>query len=81
LIGIIAFAILAIAAVGVARRGSKVSDPIGRNICLGIGAGIMTLAVHSMLDVNLFGEVALPLFAMVGVAAGFVALNEREAAT
>jgi O-antigen ligase len=78
LLGVVAFALLAIGAVSVARRGSKVADPVGRNVCLGIGAGLMTLAVHSMLDVNLFGEVALPLFALVAVAAGFVALNERE---
>jgi O-antigen ligase len=79
LVGMVAFALLAIGAVAVARRGSNVADPVGRSICLGIGAGIMTLAVHSMLDVNLFGEVALPLFALLAVAAGFVALNEREA--
>jgi O-antigen ligase len=78
LIGLSAFALLAIAVIGAARRGSNVADPIGRNICLGIGAGLMTLAVHSMLDVNLFGEVAMPLFALVGVAAGFAALDERE---
>ena len=78
LIGIVAFALLAIGSVSMARRGSKLADPVGRNICLGIGAGIMTLAVHSMLDVNLFGEVALPLFALVAVAAGFVAREERE---
>jgi O-antigen ligase len=78
LIGVVAFALLAIGAVGVVRRGSKVADPVGRSVCLGIGAGIMTLAVHSMLDVNLFGEVALPVFALVGVAAGFSRLNERE---
>jgi O-antigen ligase len=78
LVGVVAFALLAIGAVSVARRGSKVTDPVGRNVCLGIGAGLMTLAVHSMLDVNLFGEVALPLFALVAVAAGFVTLNERE---
>jgi O-antigen ligase len=76
LIGIVAFVLLAVGAVAVARRGSKVADPVGRSVCLGIGAGIMTLAVHSMLDVNLFGEVALPLFALLAVAAGFVALNE-----
>jgi O-antigen ligase len=81
LIGIVAFALLSVAAVGAARRGSKIADPMGRNVCLGIGAGIMTLAVHSTLDVNLFGEVALPLFALVGVATGFVALNEREQAS
>jgi hypothetical protein len=40
----------------------------------------MTLAIHSMLDVNLFGEVAMPLFALVAMAEGFAALNERESA-
>lgn len=77
LIGILAFLAFAGAAVATTYRGCRVRDPAARAVCVGLGAGLMTLALHSMLEVTLFSEVSMPLFALLGVAATFVAL-ERE---
>jgi O-antigen ligase len=78
LVGLASLVLLGFAAVAVISRGARVRDPVGRTICLGIGAGVMTLAVHSFLEAELLGEVALPLFALVAVAAGFVSLDSGE---
>ena len=80
LVGLASLVLLGVAAVAVISRGARVRDPVGRAICLGIGAGVMTLAVHSFLEAELLGEVALPLFALVAVAAGFVSLDSGEPA-
>lgn len=78
LLGILAFAFFSFVAVTTTYRGCRVRDPAGRAVCLGLGAGLMTLALHSFLEVTLFSEVSMPLFALLGVAATYVAL-EREA--
>lgn len=78
LVGIIAFLAFAGTAVVTTYRGCRLRDPAARAVCIGLGAGLMTLALHSMLEVTLFSEVSMPLFALLGVAAAFVVL-EREA--
>jgi O-antigen ligase len=80
IIGLVALLFLGGAAVAVVYRGSRVRDPIGRAICIGVGAGIATLGVHSFLEAGLLGEVALPLFSLLAVAAAFVGLDSTEAA-
>jgi O-antigen ligase len=77
LIGILAFFLFAGAAIRRAFVGSSSDDPLTRNICLGIGAGMTALAVHSFLDVGLYGEVAFPLFSMIAVATTLTGM-ERE---
>lgn len=79
LIGILAFFLFAGAAIRRAFVGSRSDDPLTRNICLGIGAGMTALAVHSFLDVGLYGEVAFPLFSMIAVATTLTGM-ERETA-
>ena len=79
LLGIVAFGIFALTAGVVTYRGCRVRDPAGRAVCLGLGAGLMTLALHSMLEVTLFSEVNMPLLALLGVAATFVALDRQDA--
>jgi O-antigen ligase len=79
IIGLLSLLALAIAAVVTIYRGCRVRDPAGRAICMASGAGIMTLALHSLLDVTLPGPIGLPAFALLAVAATFVALDRPEA--
>jgi O-antigen ligase len=58
-------------------RVSRVSDPVGRSIAMGAGAGLMTVLVHSMLEVTLTTELALPFFALAAVAGAFVQAERR----
>ena len=73
IVGLAALLFLVIMSLATAYRGCHIRDRLGHAICLGLGAGIITLGVHSLLEVTLLGEVALPLFALVAVATVFVA--------
>ncbi len=79
IIGFAAFVAFAFAAVAVCFRGARLADAVGRAVALGVGAGLFTLAVHSVVEVSLVGEVALPVFALLAVTAGFV--GERDEAS
>lgn len=79
ILGFGAFLLFAFAAVASCFRGAWLADPLGRSVALGAGAGLFTLAVHSLLEVTLIGEVALPLFALLAVVGSFV--DERASAT
>jgi O-antigen ligase len=68
LLGLMAFLLFAGASMRRAFIGSRSDDPLIRAICLGIGSGMTALAVHSLLDVGFYGEVAFPLFSLVAVA-------------
>jgi O-antigen ligase len=72
IIGLLSLIALALGALATIYRGCKVRDPAGRTICMASGAGIMTLALHSLLDVTLPGPIGLPAFALLAVAAIFV---------
>jgi O-antigen ligase len=74
-VGAIALLLLLIAAISVVYRGCHVRDPAGRWICIGIGVGLMTLLANSFVNATLFTEPALPLFALLGVAAVLVGLD------
>jgi O-antigen ligase len=78
IVGLITFLALAIASLATIYRGCRVRDPAGRAICTASGAGIMTLALHSLLDVTLPGPVGLPAFALLAVAAIFVARDRAD---
>jgi O-antigen ligase len=73
IVGLLCLIALAIAALLTLYRGCRVRDPAGRAICMASGAGMMTLALHSLLDVTLPGPIGLPAFALLAVAAVFVA--------
>lgn len=78
LIGLIAFILFAGASVRRAFVGSRSDDPLTRAVCLGIGSGMTALAVHSLLDVGFYGEVAFPLFSLIAVATAFTALDRAR---
>lgn len=75
LLGLISFLLFAGAAVRRALVGSRSDDPLTRSICLGIGSGMAALAVHSLLDVGFYGEVAFPLFGLIALATTLTALD------
>lgn len=77
IIGLAAFAILAFAALTVTYRGCRVADPAGRIVCLGLGAGLLTFALHDLLEVTLL-DLFQPLLALLAVAAIFV-MRDRDA--
>jgi O-antigen ligase len=76
IIGALAFLGLIGSALTVCLRASRLDDPFGRAVGVGVGAGVSAMLVHSLLDQTLFGEMALPVFALIGVTALYVA---REA--
>jgi putative inorganic carbon (hco3(-)) transporter len=75
ILGGAAFLLLAYVSLAVIYRGCRVRDPLGRAICVGTGAGVMTWALNNLLNVALFTAVTLPLLGLVGVAAAYVALD------
>lgn len=78
IVGIAAFGFLAFVAVAVTYRGCRVSDPAGRLVCLGLGAGLFTFALHDLLEVTLL-DLFQPLLALLAVASIFV-MRDRDAA-
>ena len=77
-LGIAALTFFGFGAVAVAYRGSKARDPVGRAICIGLGGGLVTLALHSVLEVTLLSELSVPLFALLAVALAVVGLDQAD---
>ncbi len=81
LIGIVGLGFLAIVALATAYAGANVRDPVGRSVCIGVGAGLLTLTFHSFLEATLFQTGLLqPLFALVAVTAVYVVRDRHELA-
>jgi O-antigen ligase len=81
LIGLLALALVGATAVTAAFRGSRARDPVGRAIALGFGAGLITLALHSMLEVTIFGErLELSLFVLLMLTATVVHIDRSAEA-
>ena len=79
LLGIVAFLGLALSSLATAYRGARIRDPAGRALCVALGVGLITLGVHSLLEVTLFSELSQPLFALLAMAGLFVALDRKAA--
>jgi O-antigen ligase len=77
-IGLVVFLVFLGTGLAVSYRATKLRDPTGRAVGLGLGAALLVVAVHSMLDYTLTGELSQPLFALLGVATVFVARERRD---
>jgi O-antigen ligase len=79
--GIVGLAVLTLLGIVCARivwLGIRVRDPAGRAVAIGLGASLIVLAIHGIFEVMLFSELAFPLFGLVAVVAGFVALDRAK---
>jgi O-antigen ligase len=79
LVGAVALLLLIGLSISAVYRGCRVTDPIGRSACIGIGISLMILLIDSFVDATLFTEAALPLFALLGVATVFIGLEPVRA--
>jgi O-antigen ligase len=68
IVGLAAFAVFAAALFGVLIAATRSRMPGTRVLAMGIGAGVTGFLLQSMLDALLYGEHALPLFALAGAA-------------
>jgi O-antigen ligase len=75
IVGIAALAVVLLGALVLFFRASGAADARARAIGLGCGAGLLTLCLHSILDVTLFSELAFPFFALIALNARLVALD------
>jgi O-antigen ligase len=78
LVGLVALLALFVPGVVIARRLTCTSNSLGRATGIGLGAALLVMAAHSVLEASLFGEVALPLFAMLGLGASYLALSVQD---
>ncbi len=82
LLGLLALVGLVAAGISVAYRLTRVRDPVGRAVGIGLGAGLLVMALHSLLEITLFGEVGLTLFAILGLGCAYLSLaRDGEPAT
>jgi O-antigen ligase len=75
ILGAASLLLVIVLAISAAYRGCRLSDPIGRATCIGIGIGLMTLLANSLVEVTLLTEAALPLMALLGAATVFIGLE------
>lgn len=80
LVGLVPLAALFVAGVLVARRLTRTGDSLSRATGIGLGAALLVMAAHSTLEASLFGEVALPIFAMLALGAAYLALSPERTA-
>jgi hypothetical protein len=59
--------VLAAAVLPLLYAGRRASDPLGRAICGGVGAGAAAWAVRGMFDAGLYGDVIVPAAALVAI--------------
>jgi len=77
-LGLFGFGALALLALGTAARGSRSRDPVTRTIALGVGAGLLTLAVHNLLEVTIFGErLEVSVLVLVAAVAVLIGLDDE----
>ncbi len=66
-LGLLGLLVLAAAVVPLLYAGRRASDPLGRAICGGVGAGAAAWAVRGMFDAGLYGDVIVPAAALVAI--------------
>lgn len=78
LLGVAALAWLLGAALRLLYRASKTTSPFLHAVGLGAGAGAAATALHSLFEVTLLTELALPFFGLLAVGAVGVALEPQR---
>jgi O-antigen ligase len=78
IVGLAVLTLLGIVAARIVWLGIRVRDGAGRAVAIGLGASLIVLAIHGIFEVMLFSELAFPLFGLLAVVAGFVALDRAE---
>lgn len=78
LLGLLTFAALFVLALLTAYRASLASDLGVRAVGLGVGAGLLTFALHNLLDLTLL-EVIQPLLVLVAALAAVGSAGEKQA--
>jgi O-antigen ligase len=77
IMGLAAFLVFGGALLAVLIAATRCMLPATRVLAIGIGAGVLGFLLQSMLDALLYGEHALPLFALAGAAACMLRLARR----
>jgi putative inorganic carbon (HCO3(-)) transporter len=77
ILGLAAFLVFAAALLAVLIAATRSRLPGTRPLAIGIGAGVLGFLLQSMLDALLYGEHALPLFALAGAAACMLRLARQ----
>jgi len=72
LVGLLSLAALLISAVVITIRAIRTSDGMTRTLGLGVGIGVIGLMLHGLLEIPLYSEAILPMFALLGVVAIFL---------
>jgi O-antigen ligase len=78
IVGLAVLTLLGIVSARIVWLGVKVRDGAGRAVAIGLGASLIVLAIHGIFEVMLFSELAFPLFGLLAVVAGFVALDRAK---
>ena len=78
IVGLAVLTLLGIVSARIVWLGIRVRDAAGRAVAIGLGAGLIVLAIHGIFEVMLFSELAFPLFGLLAVVAGFVALDRAK---
>jgi O-antigen ligase len=71
IVGLAAFLLMGAIAALVLYRGTRVENPAGRAIALGVGAGATTWALRSLLDDALYAEIFVVLLTLIAVVGCF----------
>jgi O-antigen ligase len=75
ILGLAAYLALVAAALLTVYRGARAREPAGRALAFGIGAALLTISFHGVVQVTLFTELMFPVFALLGVAGRIVTLD------
>jgi O-antigen ligase len=76
IIGIFGFLLLFGGAIRLAFRTGKMPDAAARAIGMGVGAGLVALAIQSLLDAFFIGEIAFPFYGLAAVLGVLCALRQ-----
>jgi O-antigen ligase len=79
ILGLLGLIVLGAVSLGLAFRGTRVIDPLGRAVSIGAGAGLLAWAVRGLTDAGLYGGVSVPLTVLVALSAVAVSREANAA--